>query len=90
VSRAPTKAELIEAGRPDPGLRASSWVDMSAISAAGSRDVLEREERGCDNRTFEQRSAQASMARSCAREGRGYFSLPARTRASVADLVRAG
>jgi hypothetical protein len=42
VPRTPTKAELLEAGRPSPDLRVSPWV--SPLSAAASRDVREREE----------------------------------------------
>ena len=58
VSREPTKTELLEAGRPDPGLRTSSWVDISAISASTAPDVLARAENySLDDRTFEQRSA---------------------------------
>jgi hypothetical protein len=62
----PTKAELLEAGRPDPGLRTSSWVDMSAISASTSPDVLAAIENGRDDRSFAQRSA-ASAAQAVAR-----------------------
>jgi hypothetical protein len=40
------------------------WLDPARIRAANARDVLERIERGCgDDRTFEQRSADASRAR---------------------------
>jgi hypothetical protein len=36
------EAELVEAGRPAPGWVAPAWLDRSRISAAASRDVVER------------------------------------------------
>jgi hypothetical protein len=62
----PTKAELLEAGRPDPGLRTSSWVDVSAISAAAAPDVLAAIGNGRDDRSFA-RSVDASAAQAAAR-----------------------
>ena len=67
VSREPTKAELLDAGRPSPNLRTSPWVDQSQISAATSRDVLAAIENGRDDRSFVQRSADASAAQAAAR-----------------------
>ena len=39
------------------------WLDSSRIYASTSRDVLERQERGWDDRTSEQRSCDATEAR---------------------------
>jgi hypothetical protein len=89
VPLAPTAAELLEAGRPDPGLRTSPWVDSARVRAAGSRDVLEREERGCDDRTAAQRSADASRARACALAAQG-LNRPRFTFGARADLSGAG
>ena len=47
----------------DPAAPYAPWFDASRIAAANARDVLERLERGMDDRTFEQRSADATEAR---------------------------
>ena len=39
------------------------WVDFSRVRASTAHDVLERQERSWDDRTFEQRSADATRAR---------------------------
>ena len=39
------------------------WLDTTTISAANARDVIERQSRRPDDRTFEQRSADATGAR---------------------------
>ena len=46
------------------------WVDPAGIAAAVSRDVLERLERGMDDRTFEQKSAAGSRGLAVARLSR--------------------
>jgi hypothetical protein len=88
--RGPTKAELerelLEAGRPAPSVSVSPWVDVTQIRAALAKDVLERYERGCDDRPSWERSADATQARASVmaaqrlRGGRGFGSF-ARTKA---------
>jgi hypothetical protein len=72
----PTKAELeqelLEAGRPASGPPVPPWVDMGAIRASISPEVLARAENyTLDDRTSEQRSADASRARACALAAQG-------------------
>jgi hypothetical protein len=75
VPREPTKdeleRELLEAGRSNPGLRASAWTDSAKIRASTAPDVLARAENySLDDRTFEQRSADASRARAASAAAR--------------------
>jgi len=48
----------------------SSWLDVTKIAAANAPDVIERLERGMDDRTFEQRSADGSRGNAVARLSR--------------------
>lgn len=43
-------------------IQAPAWINSARVAAANSRDVLEREERGCDDRPAEVRRAHASKA----------------------------
>ena len=64
----------------------SPWVDVTQIRAALAKDVLERYERGCDDRPSWERSADATQARASVmaaqrlRGARGFGSF-ARTKA---------
>jgi hypothetical protein len=44
----------------------SRWIDPSRILASCARDVLDRLERGMDDRTIEERRAHAARAHACA------------------------
>jgi hypothetical protein len=59
----PSKAELLAPVQ----IQAPAWVDHSKVSAATSRDVLAAIENGRDDRSFAQRSADASAAQAVAR-----------------------
>ena len=63
VPTAPTKAELLEAGRPSLGHVVSPWVLTERVRAASAKDVREREERGADDRPSWEISRHASNAR---------------------------
>jgi hypothetical protein len=58
----PTEAELLEAGRPEPGLSVWPWIDANRVRASCAHDVLEAIERGRDDRSAAERSAQATRA----------------------------
>jgi hypothetical protein len=55
----PSDTEIVS----DPLVSSAPWIRRETIEAARSRDVLDAIERGQDNRTFEQRSADATRAR---------------------------
>ena len=60
----PPEVALVDAGGPEPSQAPGTpWLDPARIRASVAKDVLARLERGCDDRTFEQRSADATAAR---------------------------
>jgi hypothetical protein len=66
-SAEPKRSQPIEIASDPP---VPLWLDVTKIAAANSRDVREGLERGMDDRTFEQRSADGSRGNAVARLSR--------------------
>lgn len=67
----PSDMALVDAAPEPPVSFGTPWLDVTKIAVVYSRDFRERLERGCDDRTFEQRSADATEARARTRRPAG-------------------